>query len=108
MCETLLKTRSRGRSGVPAIRLRCLSAMRVRRSFVVLIFINQLPVTSCQLPVLFQLQDWKLETGNWKLTLLPSCPPSSSALRRYSGRPSAYKDPACEGVECLPPPETWP
>ena len=40
MCETLRKIRSRGRSGVPAIRFRCLSAIRVRRSFVVLIFIS--------------------------------------------------------------------
>src|SRR5512134_609969 len=39
MCDTLRNTRSRGRSGVPAIRLRCRSPMRTRRSFFVLIFI---------------------------------------------------------------------
>jgi hypothetical protein len=44
MCDTLRNTRSRGRSGVPAIRLRCLSAIRVRRSFVVLIFIISFPL----------------------------------------------------------------
>src|SRR3954468_8347658 len=66
ICDTLRNTRSRSRSGVPAIRLRCLSAIRVRRSFVVLIFISQLPVASCQLPVTRK-SVWKLETGNWRL-----------------------------------------
>src|SRR5690242_14060213 len=66
MCDTLRKTRNRGRSGVPLIRFRCLSAMRVRRSFVVLIFISQLPVASNQFPVGSR---FKLETGdgNWEL-----------------------------------------
>src|SRR6476646_5401530 len=38
MCDTLRKTRSRGRSGVPLIRLRWRSEILLRRSFVVLIF----------------------------------------------------------------------
>src|SRR6185436_12330963 len=38
MCDTLRNTRSRGRSGVPLIRLRWRSEIRLRRSLVVLIF----------------------------------------------------------------------
>src|SRR4051812_4405310 len=64
MWDTLLNTRSRGRSGVPAIRLRCRSAIRVRRSLVVLIFMS---VSRCQWAVISpvsSLDDWKLVTGN--------------------------------------------
>src|SRR5262245_48271801 len=52
MCATLRKTRSRGRSGVPAMRLRCRRAIRSRRSFFVFIFMAfrfQLPASSFQL-----------------------------------------------------------
>src|SRR5882672_6282289 len=66
MCDTLRKMRSRGRSGVPAIRLRCLSAIRVRRSLVVLIFINVLPVSSFQLPASSR-RRWEPEAGSWEL-----------------------------------------
>src|SRR5690349_24936974 len=45
MCETLRPPRSRGRSAVPLIRFRCLSAIRSRRSFFVLIFITRLPAS---------------------------------------------------------------
>src|SRR5690348_9449747 len=42
MWATLRNTRSRGRSGVPAMRLRWRSAILIRRSFLVLIFIGLL------------------------------------------------------------------
>ena len=38
MCDTLRNTRRRGRSGVPLIRFRWRSEMRLRRSLIVLIF----------------------------------------------------------------------
>src|SRR4029078_4228334 len=82
MCDTRRNTRSRGRSGVPAIRLRCLSAMRVRRSFVVLIFIAQypvasLPVASCQKR---RSGNWRLETGSSLCARL-----SSLLLQHFAG-----------------------
>src|SRR5512145_1158931 len=52
MCDTLRNTRSRGRSAVPAIRLRCRSAMRCRRSFFVLIFMAS--ASSYRLPALLR------------------------------------------------------
>src|SRR3954469_1557128 len=63
MCETLRNTRSRGRSVVPEIRFRWRSAIRRRRSLVVLIFISlsfQLPATS------FQHYLNQLSAGSWK------------------------------------------
>src|SRR5688572_21724995 len=62
MCDTLRNTRSRGRSGVPLIRLRWRSEIRFWRSFVVFIFIKS--VSSCQLPVASCL---RCLSGNWSL-----------------------------------------
>src|SRR5687768_10917789 len=50
MCDTLRNTRSRGRSAVPEIRFRCRSEIRLRRSFVVLIFIVFLGGGPCTPP----------------------------------------------------------
>src|SRR4051794_2535374 len=68
MCETERKTRSRGRSAVPLMRLRWRSEMRFCRSLVVLIFIVsfQFPVSCGQFPV-SSLSYWKLVTGDWLL-----------------------------------------
>src|SRR5918995_6953184 len=73
MCDTLRNTRSRGRSGVPLIRLRWRSEIRFRRSFVVFIFIvsYQLPAASYRLPAsclpLPAATRWKPEAGSRKL-----------------------------------------
>src|SRR5207237_1820982 len=63
MCDTLRNTRRRGRSAVPLMRFRCLSAIRCRRSLVVLIFINQVPASSYQPPA----SSFQLEAGRWRL-----------------------------------------
>jgi hypothetical protein len=81
MCDTLRNTRSRGRSAVPLIRLRCRKPIRVRRSLVVLIFIvsYQLPVPSSQLPAASHQCHWELETGTYLAPVFPafffSCSP---------------------------------
>src|SRR6476659_7728974 len=76
MCETLRNTRSRGRSVVPAIRLRWRKLMRTRRSFFVSIFMSQLPASRYPLPAArfpllpnSSILRWKRErgAGSWKL-----------------------------------------